>query len=45
MAEISHWGVDPDNIVLVNKKVSLKNVLDLTDPKVRDQLGVDLTDS
>ena len=44
MAEISHWGVDPDNVVLVSKKVSLKNVLDLTDPKVRDQLGVDLTD-
>mgnify|MGYP003609570267 CR=1 FL=1 len=44
MAEISHWGVEPNGVELVNKKVSLNNVLDLTDSKVRSQLGVNLSD-
>ncbi len=39
--EISHYGA-LDGRVLVNKDASLKNVLDLTNPKVRDKLGVSL---
>lgn len=44
LAEIEHWGVDPNDVELVSKKIQLNNVLDLTDIKVRDQLGVDLDD-
>ncbi|SFP08126.1 RHS repeat-associated core domain-containing protein [Ectopseudomonas composti] len=44
MAEVTHWKVDLSTRVLVSKKVSLNNVLDLTNPKVRSQLGVSLRD-
>ena len=44
MAEISHWEVDSSKVELVSKKVSLNNELDLKDPKVRTQLGVDISD-
>jgi RES domain-containing protein len=44
MAEVGHYGIDPNSVELVSKKVQLNNVLDLTDSKVRDQLGVKLTD-
>ncbi len=43
LAEVTHWGAT-DGRVLTSKQVKLNNVLDLTDPKVRDQLGVKLED-
>ena len=41
LAEVEHYGV-ADGRVSVSKDVSLKNVLDLTDPATRRQLGVTL---
>ncbi|MCA7978121.1 RES domain-containing protein [Burkholderia cepacia] len=44
LAEVNHYKVDLSTRELVTKDVTLNNVLDLTDPKVRDQLGVKLED-
>ncbi|WP_248804926.1 RHS repeat-associated core domain-containing protein [Pseudomonas sp. MWU13-2100] len=44
MAEVTHWKVDLSTRILVSKKVQLDNVLDLTNAKVRNQLGVSLKD-
>ena len=44
LAEINHYGVDLSTRVIVNKNVELNNVLDLTNPQVRQQIGVKLED-
>nr|WP_314418171.1 RES family NAD+ phosphorylase [Pseudescherichia vulneris] len=44
LAEVNAWKVDLSTRVLISKKVQLNNVLDLTHPNVRDQLGVSLKD-
>ncbi|KVS67639.1 hypothetical protein WK41_21860 [Burkholderia cepacia] len=44
LAEVNHYKVDLSTRELVTKDVTLNNVLDLTDPKVREQLGVKLED-
>ena len=42
LAELSHYGVDPTAVAWVSKEVKLGNVLDLTNPTVRQQLGISL---
>ncbi|MFC6298739.1 RES domain-containing protein [Pseudomonas sp. CCM 7893] len=42
LGEVTHWKVDLSKRVLVSKKVQLNNVLDLTRPDVRKQMGVSL---
>lgn len=44
LAEVNAWNVDLSTRELTSKKVQLNNVLDLTRPEVRDQLGVALKD-
>nr|WP_197060464.1 RES family NAD+ phosphorylase [Erwinia sp. 9145] len=44
LAEVNAWKVDLSTRKLTSKKVQLNNVLDLTSPNVRDQLGVSLKD-
>jgi RES domain-containing protein len=44
IAELKHYGVDPSDVTFVKKQVKISNVLDLTDSKVRSQLGIDLKD-
>lgn len=43
LAEVKHWG-DPTGRVPLAKDFKLKNALDLTDPSVRQKLGVSLED-
>lgn len=40
IGELKHYGYDPGNMAWVSKNVKVENVLDLTNPKVRQQLGV-----
>jgi RHS repeat-associated protein len=42
LGELRHYGVDPDSVTWVTKSVQVDNVLDLTNPAVRDQLGITL---
>ncbi len=42
LAEVNHYGVDMSTRQIISKKVALNNVLDLTDPRVRKQLGIEL---
>jgi RHS repeat-associated protein len=42
LGELKHYGVDPADVAWVSKKVKVGNVLDLTNPSVRRQLGVSL---
>jgi len=44
LSEVNAWDVDLSNRVLTSKKIQLNNVLDLTKPGVREQLGVSLAD-
>jgi RHS repeat-associated protein len=44
LGEVNHYGVDLSTRVLINKDVTLNNALDLTDPQVREQMGVSLPD-
>jgi RHS repeat-associated protein len=44
LAELKHYGVDTNDVTLVAANVRVDNVLDLTNPAVRNQLGVTLTD-
>ncbi|MGN6230676.1 MAG: RES family NAD+ phosphorylase [Trinickia sp.] len=44
LAEVNHYKVDLSNRELISKDVTLNSVLDLTDPQVREQLGVSLSD-
>jgi RHS repeat-associated protein len=44
LSEVNHYGVDLSTRDLISKDVTLNNVLDLTDPSVRNQLGVSLDD-
>ena len=42
LAELRHYGVDPDSVAWVSRNVSIDNVLDLTNANVRTQLGISL---
>ncbi len=44
LAELKHYGVDANLVSWVSKRIKLRNVLDLTNPTVRQQLGVSLED-
>jgi RES domain-containing protein len=44
LGELKHYGVDPRDFALVSKKVKVGNILDLTNAKVRKQLGISLED-
>jgi len=42
LGELRHYGVDPDSVAWLSRNVSVDNVLDLTNPAVRKQLGISL---
>ncbi|MCC6579882.1 MAG: RES domain-containing protein [Phycisphaeraceae bacterium] len=42
LAELVRYGVNPSSVAWVSKSMKLNNVLDLTNPAVRQQLGVSL---
>jgi RES domain-containing protein len=42
LGELSHYGVNPGDVSLVSKHIKVDNILDLTNPAVRRQLGVSL---
>lgn len=42
LGELAHYGVDPRKASWVSKNIKVDNVLDLTNPSVRNQLGVTL---
>jgi len=42
LGELAHYGVDPSKAAWVTSRVRVENVLDLTNPAVRTQLGVKL---
>lgn len=42
LGELAHYGVDPSKAAWVTKNVRVNNVLDLTSPDVRKQLGIGL---
>jgi hypothetical protein len=42
MGELAHYAVDPSKVTWVTKNVRVDNVLDLTNPAVREQLGITL---
>ena len=42
LAEMKHYGIDMATRSVINKEVSISNILDLTNPTVRDQLGIKL---
>ena len=42
LGELAHYGVDPSKAAWVTKNVRVENVLDLTNPGVRKQLGISL---
>ena len=44
IAELKHYGIDPSDVTFVKKHVKVSNVLDLSDSKVRNQLGINLKD-
>lgn len=44
LGELKHYNANIDNVVFLERQVSVDNVLDLTSPSVRNQLGVDLND-
>jgi len=44
LGELRHYGVDPDAAAWLSREVSVDNILDLTNPSVRRQLGIDLSD-
>jgi RES domain-containing protein len=40
--ELEHYGIDLKKVAWVSKSIKIDNVLDLTNPVVRKQLGVSL---
>ena len=42
LGELAHYGVDANKVAWVSKNVKVNNVLDLTNPAVRKQLGISL---
>jgi|GEM_PF-6481062 len=44
LGELAHYKIDPNNVAWVTKDIRISNVLDLTNPAVRKQLGVSLKD-
>ena len=40
MGELNYYGADMNDTAIVERNVSIDNVLDLTDPSVQQQLGV-----
>lgn len=42
VAEMQHYGIDMATRTVVSKPVSVGNILDLTNPAVRSQLGISL---
>ncbi len=44
LGELKHYNVSSDNVVFLEKQVSIDNILDLTNPTVRKQLDIDLED-
>ncbi len=40
LGEAAYYGIEPKSMSVVNTKLSIENVLDLTDPAVRRSLGV-----
>ncbi|MEO0575474.1 MAG: RES family NAD+ phosphorylase, partial [Pseudomonadota bacterium] len=44
LGELRHYNTNLDNVVFLEKQVSVDNVLDLTNPSVRKQLDIDLGD-
>ena len=44
MGEVLWYGGDPRSLAWISQEVSLDNVLDLTNPSIRGQLGVSLDD-
>lgn len=44
LGELRHYGIDPSKRVMLEREVRVDNVLDLTNPGVQRQLGVDPND-
>lgn len=42
LAELRHYGISPSKVTILSREVKLGNVLDLTNPSVRQQLGITL---
>ena len=44
LGELKHYNANLDNVVFLEHQVNVDNILDLTNPSIRNQLGVDLSD-
>jgi RES domain-containing protein len=42
LGELKHYGVNPADVAWVSREVKVENILDLTNPSVRQQLGISL---
>jgi len=42
--EMKHYGMDPQDVQIVTRSTKVENILDLTNPEVRRQLGISLDD-